>query len=73
MVPRLRVMNSSLRFLFILVGTFAVSHFFFSLVEKAEKLPEWLNPVRAALIFTFMIELLVVMNHLRSGIPIDAP
>ena len=65
-------MNPTLKYLLILFGTFAVSHFFCSLLEKAEYLPTWLNPMRAALILTFIVQLWMAMKFIQSGVPIDA-
>ena len=56
----------AIKYLLILFGTFAVSHVFFGLVEKADRLPTWLNPLRAALIVTFLVQLWLMLNASRE-------
>jgi hypothetical protein len=64
-------MSSSFKYLLILFGTFGVSHFFFSLMEKAEYLPTWLNPLRAALIVTFVVQLWMLIQFSQSAMPVE--
>ena len=64
-------MAPSFKYLLILLGTFGVSHFFFSLMEKAEYLPPWLNPMRAALILTFVVQLWMLIKFSQSAMPVE--
>lgn len=64
-------MSPSFKYLLILLSTFGVSHFFFSLMEKAEYLPPWLNPMRAALILTFVVQLYLLIKFSQSAMPIE--
>ena len=58
------------KYLLILLTTFAVSHFFFSLLEKGDYLPPWLNPVRGALIFTFIVQLWIAIDLIEKSYPV---
>jgi hypothetical protein len=64
-------MAPSFKYLLILFSTFGVSHFFFSLLEKAEYLPPWLNPVRAALLVTFVVQLWMLIKFSQSAMPVE--
>lgn len=59
-----------IKYLILLFTTFAVSHFFFSLLEKGDYLPPWLNPIRGAMILTFMIQLWIAIDLMKKSYPV---